>query len=176
MSSKTFTLRDCFSVVFVLIFSAGCQAGSGAADIPDTREATDSEWAVAMQRCMAASGWEMTILPDGGIESAPVPTGQEEEFQSEFDRCNSESGIRAPDMTRGRAEKYYNELVAVGECLGELGYEFSPVPSEESSVESLMTESDPLWDPYDELLIREDFDEASYLEAQEHCPRPEFGT
>jgi hypothetical protein len=119
-----------------------------------------------MQQCMAEKGWDVEVLPDGGIVS-DVPPEQISQRNQAMGECAKQHGDAGPQPPPSEEEyrQAYRELLKTAECLQAEGFEVDPAPSEDAFVES----QGAIWSPYDTITPQS---EREWLELNAKCPQP----
>lgn len=135
------------------------------------RMAARSLGAVAMTAVLGGGGWialqpwtaQPATPPAAGTGVGPITSPG-----------TSSAGL---DISEENASAYYDDLLAAGECLAELGYQVPEPPSRPASITSMLGGDgiiDPLWDPYETLFVGE-VNRADVEAALAECPQPRWG-
>ncbi|WP_165350521.1 hypothetical protein [Xylanimonas protaetiae] len=127
------------------------------------------EAVLALQSCLDAKGWAVTVLPDASV------VGDKDEdsdrFDADFAQC---SGAGEPvEYTESTARQEYGRWVDVAACLRAQGRTVSEAPSEDTWVDLALKNAsgtlepgESLWLPYLEV--------APTAELEKECPQPWF--
>lgn len=107
----------------------------------------EANYAPSMKACLKEKGFEVSILPDGGIESKVAPE-QQEAFLSARQECLDELGYGGPppSLDPGVLILIYEERIATRECLADEGYSMAEPPTQETFVDS-----GGAWDPFEDV-------------------------
>ena len=157
------------SALLVLVISSCASPGSNSTD---TSGDGIDQAAADMVACLTDRGWDVEADPvNGGISAIEIPPSQQSAYDADYEECNTEALADLPDFTRDVAEDFYDDLVASGECLKELGYSVPEPPSKQASVDSMLDGDiiDPLWDPYSKIA-----GSGVWEDALEECPQPQL--
>lgn len=141
----------------LLAMLAACTA-SGSESEPSSGDARPSPTSEAglMAACLQAKGWDIVVYPDDsyGIGDEGIPPEQVDQYFADQDECRNGvgAGQPPPPMTEAQAGKYFDDLVAVAECVRERGYPVGDPPSRQAAIEALMQPTINLGDwPYGPL-------------------------
>lgn len=154
-----------------LLLLTSCAGGSdesapteGSADVQDL-----DNWGENMEKCLLDKGWEIEMLPDGGI-NVTVPKGQEDSYDADYKACEESFGYDTPPVySDEEVREIYKQVVATAECLTEQGQDPGAPPSEQTFVEQVQSGPGG-WDPYSELYPAT-MDQQEYYATLEVCPR-----
>lgn len=121
-----------------------------------------------MAACLDAKGWDVRADSDGGVVVGGFPEEQHDRFLEDQAECLSEHGSALTQaITAEEAERLWDELLAVAECVRALGYHVPEPPSRQAAVEALQRTPIMLeWWPHDGVPPAEQ--NRSYAE----CPPP----
>lgn len=141
-------------------------ATPAAAPMHDTMES----WLTAVQSCMAAEGWEVTVdLPQNGIGANPPPS-QMEVFRGALKACMQESGTSPNQIpvTPESAADYYDHMLVTKDCLEARGITASEPPSKATFMDDYLAGRAP-WSPYAD--VPKDLTEAEWEDLNLECPQ-----
>nr|BFE64558.1 hypothetical protein GCM10020063_090840 [Dactylosporangium thailandense] len=127
-----------------------------------------------MAGCMRGLGWEITIDPNGGWGPTDgIPVAQKDQYEKDSASCEAKFGYDkpGPPITREQAEAHYDALVAAGNCIKSLGYDAPQPPSKQKSVESMLSNGNPLWNPY-QNVVGAATSKAELDKVYTKCPQP----
>ena len=128
----------------------------------------------SLQACVDARGWEITVDEWGGGDHGFTDESELDRFVADVDDCSRSLGRHVGDVdSETTTRRFYPMLVDTWECVGHLGYDVPPPPSEDELVRQYETDgsSEPVWTPYGELMDSPSaVPNSAELEAT--CPQP----
>jgi hypothetical protein len=139
-------------------------------EVEFARYIDQSEWPPAIADCLVGQGFaDVKAMPDGGIESGPVPPAQAEAYAVAMYVCSAQYPMDpkylAP-MTDDRIgalyDYYVDEMVP---CLEAEGYAVPPAPSRETYIDTYLTGG---WTPYDGVAPSSN---AEWYRINDVCPQ-----
>lgn len=136
----------------------------------------DPEFGSVMASCMVDRGWDATATGDGGISST-IPEGQDDTYDADLAACQKENGFDklAPALAEPELRLLYRMESDTAECIRDEGFDPGTAPSEQSFVDSALTDGD-VWDPYAEVYTpsNSQVTEDEYYALLRTCPRPGY--
>ncbi|MFT4123893.1 MAG: hypothetical protein QM635_08680 [Microbacteriaceae bacterium] len=153
------------------ILLSGCGATSAVPSSPvgeDTVSGDQDDYdnSVAIQKCLEATGWEVTVTEDAdggwGIE-AVTPNDQYSQYQDDYQTCSEQNVTIAP-LDSAAAIADYEADVTISACLRAAGYSVPEIPSKQTYVSAELAET-LSYSPYS--LVPEE----ELLQAHTECHR-----
>jgi hypothetical protein len=130
------------------------------------------EFRTAMQACLDARGWQVTVDLNGGIVE-PFTSDEQSRFTTDYDVCRVLMGYSAEGLpaTVDELKVNYGQWLDVRDCFVAHGVAMGPPQSEDAWLDAVQSGSSDLWLPYtDPALEALPMDEQEALEAL--CPQP----
>lgn len=138
--------------------------------------APQKDYVANMVRCLTERGWNVVASDDGSYETPDgIPNEQLDQYKTDVTACRASFGydkIAAPHVTREQAQKLYNDLLKVAQCVRGQGYTVPDPPSEQTFVEALVNYPIPVWHPYQ--VVTEQGGPDALKNIEKTCPVPKI--
>lgn len=160
--------------VILTLASAACSEAKEVDTVDSSTVVTQvlgsqDELAAHMESCLAAAGFEVEVMPDGGIMMT-YPNDQDEAASAARQGCLEgfpEYDPDPPAPTNEQLRELYSALLETKTCLEGRGIVVSDAPASDVFVENPAS-----WHPYES--VPKDLPIDSWYELNDECPQPDI--